>query len=160
MYPFLKSCLPTVAIRGRNSKRPWRKFCLTSKLKSSSALITPKVLSFSHAVGSSNVPLRGSTVADGSRRTGRTSIARRCRSCASHQSASCCENFVIRPDVPGQTLSVKWRCRRRFNRGYRSSGPVAVPVAAGRTRHPCSTQVAVFAERMPELFPHEVIGRS
>jgi transposase len=35
----------------------------------------------------------------------RTSIVKRSRSCASHQSASCSENFAIPLDGPGQTLS-------------------------------------------------------
>ena len=48
--------------------------------------------------------MRGSTAAEGLPRIGRTSIAKRSRSCASHQSASCSENFVIQLDVPGQTL--------------------------------------------------------
>jgi hypothetical protein len=37
-------------------------------------------------------------------RIGRTSIATRWRSCGLPQSASCSENFVIPPDVFGQTL--------------------------------------------------------
>src|SRR6266704_911280 len=45
-----------------------------------------------------------STVQD-SPRIGRTSIAQRSRSCASPQSGSCSENFVILTDVSGQTLS-------------------------------------------------------
>src|SRR5205809_7325555 len=57
-----------------------------------------------HAVGSSNAPLLGSTAAEGLPRIGRTSIATRWRSCGLPQSASCSENFVIPPDVFGQTL--------------------------------------------------------
>ena len=59
----------------------------------------------SRARSSSNARLLGSTAAEGLPRIGRASTARRWRSCASHQSASCSENFVIPPDVPGQTLS-------------------------------------------------------
>src|SRR5450432_2550528 len=92
------------AIRGRDSRRRSQKFCPTSELKSSSVRITPKDLSCSHAVGSSSAPLHGSTDAEGLPRIGRASIARRWPSCASHQSASCSENFVIPLDVPGQTL--------------------------------------------------------
>jgi transposase len=51
MYPFLKKLLPTAAIRGRNSRRPWRKSFPISKLKSSSAPIEPKDLWCFHAVG-------------------------------------------------------------------------------------------------------------
>src|SRR5258708_29207915 len=59
-----------------------------------------------HAVGSSNATLLGSTAAEGLPRIGRTSIATRWRSCGLPQSASCSENFVIPPDVFGQTLRV------------------------------------------------------
>src|SRR6476659_6358221 len=58
------------------------------------------------AVGLSSAPSPGSTAAEGLPRIGRTSIARRWHSCASHQSASCSENFVIPLDVPGQTLRI------------------------------------------------------
>src|SRR6516225_322289 len=94
-----------VATRGRTFKRPWRRSCLSSKLKSSSAPIGRKDSWCFHAVGSSNAPLLGSTAAEGLPRIGRTSIATRWRSCGLPQSASCCENFVIPPDVFGQTLS-------------------------------------------------------
>src|SRR5262249_47970872 len=60
-----------------------------------------------HGVGSSNAPLLGSTAAEGLQRIGRTSIATRWRFCGLPQSASCSENFVIPPDVFGQTLSVQ-----------------------------------------------------
>src|SRR5467141_4366898 len=93
-----------VATRGRTFKRPWRRSCLSSKLKSSSAPIGRKDSWCFHAVGSSNAPLLGSTAAEGLPRIGRTSIATRWRSCGLPQSASCSENFVIPPDVFGQTL--------------------------------------------------------
>src|SRR5262249_21864179 len=96
-----------VATRGRTFKRPWRRSCLSSKLKSSSAPIGRKDSWCFHAVGSSNAPLLGSTAAEGLPRIGRTSIATRWRSCGLPQSASCCENFVIPPDVFGQTLRVE-----------------------------------------------------
>src|SRR6266436_3388438 len=96
-----------VATRGQTFKRPWRRSCLSSKLKSSSAPIGRKDSWCFHAVGSSNAPLLGSTAAEGLPRIGRTSIATRWRSCGLPQSASCSENFVIPPDVFGQTLSKK-----------------------------------------------------
>src|SRR6516225_9086907 len=96
-----------VATRGRTFKRPWRRSCLSSKLKSSSAPIGRKDSWCFHAVGSSNAPLLGSTAAEGLPRIGRTSIATRWRSCGLPQSASCSENFVILPDVFGQTLSTE-----------------------------------------------------
>src|SRR5262249_41270376 len=76
-----------------------------SKLKSSSAPIGRKDSWCFHGVGSSNAPLLGSTAAEGLQRIGRTSIATRWRFCGLPQSASCSENFVIPPDVFGQTLS-------------------------------------------------------
>src|SRR5258707_1001042 len=106
-----------VATRGQTFKRPWRRSCLSSKLKSSSAPIGRKDSWCFHAVGSSNAPLLGSTAAEGLPRIGRTSIATRWRSCGLPQSASCSENFVIPPDVFGQTLrearlaSRAWRAR-------------------------------------------------
>src|SRR5437588_9482519 len=74
-----------------------------------------------HAVGSSNAPLLGSTAAEGLPRIGRTSIATRWRSCGLPQSASCSENFVIPPDVFGQTL--------RFLRPVRRAGTIP-PIAS------------------------------
>src|SRR5262249_32774975 len=94
-----------VATRGRTFKRPWRRSCHSSKLKSSSAPIGPEDSWSFHAVGSSNAPLLGSTAAEGLPRIGRTSIATRWRFCGLPQSASCSENFVIPADVFGQTLN-------------------------------------------------------
>src|SRR5262249_22191412 len=93
-----------VATRGRTFKRPWRGSCHSSKLKSSSAPFGRKDSWCFHGVGSSNAPLLGSTAAEGLQRIGRTSIATRWRFCGLPQSASCSENFVIPPDVFGQTL--------------------------------------------------------
>src|SRR5258708_35303692 len=59
-----------VAPRGQTFKRPWRRSCLSSKLKSSSAPIGRKDSWCFHAVGSSNAPLLGSTAAEGLPRIG------------------------------------------------------------------------------------------
>src|SRR5262247_1569391 len=97
-----------VATRGRTFKRPWRGSCHSSKLKSSSVPIGRKDSWCFHGVGSSNAPLLGSTAAEGLQRIGRTSIATRWRFCGLPQSASCSENFVIPPDVFGQTLMARF----------------------------------------------------
>ena len=51
--------------------------------------------------------LPGSIAAEGSPRIGRTAIGKRLRSCTSPQFGSCFENFVIRPKVSGQTLTLQ-----------------------------------------------------
>src|SRR6266566_2903645 len=75
----------------------------TSKRKSSSAPMAPKDLCCLHAAGSSSARLPGSTAVEGSPKIGRTSIEKRWLSCASLQSASCSESFVIMHDVSRQT---------------------------------------------------------
>src|SRR6516164_8263345 len=65
--PFLENALCRWWLPGgRTFKRPWRRSCHSSKLKSSSAPIGRKDSWCFHAVGSSNAPLLGSTAADGS----------------------------------------------------------------------------------------------
>src|ERR1022692_5211638 len=94
-------------IRDRSSTITWQSCCPTSKLKSSGAPIRPKHSSYCQSAGSLNAPSPGSTVVEDLPRTGRTSIARASLSCASPQSASCCENSVIPLDVLGQTLTLQ-----------------------------------------------------
>src|SRR5450432_319800 len=55
--------------------------------------------------GSSSAPLPGSIAAAAWPRIGSASTEKRSRSCASPQSASCSESYVIRPEVSGRTLS-------------------------------------------------------
>ena len=114
MYPFLKKLFADGGYQGRTFKRPWRRSCHSSKLKSSSAPIGRKDTWCFQAVGSSNAPLLGSTAAEGLPRIGRISIATRWRSCGLPQSASCSENFVIPPDVFGQTLRAGSRVCIRY----------------------------------------------
>src|SRR5712692_9231724 len=130
-----------VATRGQTFKRPWRRSCLSSKLKSSSAPIGRKDSWCFHAVGSSNAPLLGSTAAEGLPRIGRTSIATRWRSCGLPQSASCSENFVIPPDVFGQTLScIGVQGQRSSKRAAQRTFPHRgfVSLAAFGRRPPCT----------------------
>ena len=64
--------------------------------------------------------LLGSVAVEDWPRTGRTSIAKRSPSCASLQSASCSENFVIPPEVIGQLLELLervqkyWHCEKEL----------------------------------------------
>src|SRR5215467_15863031 len=119
-----------VAIRGGTFKKPWRRSCHSSKLKSSSAPIGREDSWCFHAAGSSNAPLLGSTAAEGLPRIGRTSIATRWRSYGLPQSASCSENFVIPPDVFGQTLSPECQHKERHT-GQVAAGPVQAGHQAG-----------------------------
>src|SRR2546430_1105752 len=143
MYPLLKKLFADGGYQGRTFKRPWRRSCLSSKLKSSSAPIGRKGSWCFHAVGSSNAPLLGSTAAEGLPRIGRTSIATRWRFCGLPQSASCSENFVIPPDVFGQTLRPKAASRparspisRQIRRTTRRSTPRSISSAAFRRTRP------------------------
>ena len=72
----------------------------------------------------------GSTAAEGSSKIGRTSTARRSRSYASPQSASCSENFVIPLDVPGQTLRDLEPLLGQYDPGLGLVGPVlSLPIS-------------------------------
>src|SRR5499426_315006 len=99
-----RHCLLTPAIKGANSTTRSKKSCLTCERRSSSARIRPKDSWCCPSAGSLSGRSRGSTAAADSPRIGKTSIAQRSRSCASPQSGSCSENFVILTDVSGQTL--------------------------------------------------------
>src|SRR5215469_1311649 len=120
-----------VATRGRTFKRPWRRSYHSSKLKSSSAPTGRKDSWCFHAVGSSNAPLLGSTAAEGLPRIGRTSIATRWRSCGLPQSASCSENFVILPDVFGQTLRPEQDSRGSRLYAPESTARILSPASGG-----------------------------
>src|SRR5262245_33966614 len=138
-----------VATRGRTFKRPWRRSCHSSKLKSSSAPIGRKDSWRFHAVGSSNAPLLGSTAAEGLQRIGRTSIATRWRSCGLPQSASCSENFVIPPNVFGQTLRIT---------GILVVGSAVSPTVSSLLGHP--DVGTVFADKvLPSLFDNVIQSR-
>jgi len=77
MYPFLKKLFADGGYQDPNSTRRSRNSCRSSKLKSSSAPITPKDLWCFPAVGLSSAPSPGSIAAEGLPRIGKTSIARR-----------------------------------------------------------------------------------
>src|SRR5262249_10594096 len=119
MYPSCKRCSLTPAIRDRNSTTRCERSCLTSKRRSSSVQIRSD-LRCCPSAGSSSVPSPGSTVAEGSPKIGRTSIAKRSHSCASPQSASCSENSAIPSDLSGQTLSLTESESRGQRRGESS----------------------------------------
>src|SRR5262249_59360645 len=88
----------------------------------------------------------GSTAAEGLPRIGRTSIATRWRSCGLPQSASCSENFVIPPDVFGQTLTDSF-----FQRG----GDWGTPEAFTLTPGPRKASTDSFLNHRPlELGKH------
>jgi Transposase DDE domain len=104
MYPFLTKLFADGGYQGPEFQKALEKAYPTSKRKSSSAPMAPKDLCCLHAAGSSSARLPGSTAVEGSPKIGRTSIEKRWLSCASLQSASCSESFVILHDVSGQTL--------------------------------------------------------
>src|SRR3979411_379815 len=106
-FPFLKRCSPTAVIEDRNLRKRLQKFCRISTLKSSNVPIRSADLWSCPNAGSWSAPLPGSIAAEGSPRIGRISTERRSRSCASPQSASCSENYAIRPEVFGQTLALQ-----------------------------------------------------
>ena len=108
MFPFLKILLLMAAIRGRSFKGRWRRFCRSSKPKSSNARTRPRASWFCHAAGLSSAPSHGSTVAAVSPRTGKISPATRSPSCASPPSASCSENSAIPHKLSGLTLTTRW----------------------------------------------------
>src|SRR5271155_5711345 len=81
-----------------------RKFDRLSRSKSSNVPIGSADLWSCPNAGSSSAPLRGSIAAAAWLKTGSASTERPWHSYASHQFASCSENFAIRPEVSGQTL--------------------------------------------------------
>ena len=72
MYPFLKKLFADGGYQGPEFQRALPKLLRPSKLKSSSAAITPKGLWCCPTDGSSNGPSTGSIAADGSPRIGKT----------------------------------------------------------------------------------------
>ena len=151
MYPFLKKLFADGGYQGPEFQQGARENPASArKLKSSSAPIRPKDLWCFHAVGSSSAPLLGSTVAEGLPRIGRTSIARRSRSCASHQSASCSENFAIPHDVPGQTLGTGANSRS-FSAGVSAcvfEVPEVGPHPGGKSPADCATTTVILWFRL------------
>src|ERR1700678_1862399 len=87
-----------------------RKFDRLSRSKSSNVPIRSAALWSCPNAVSSSAPLRGSIAAAAWLKTGSASTERPWHSYASHQFASCSENFAIRPEVSGQTLRLDGRC--------------------------------------------------
>src|SRR5712691_531824 len=100
-----KRCSPTAVIKDRNLRKRLQKFCRISTLKSSNVPIRSAGLWSCPNAGSSSAPLPGSIAAAVWPRIGSASTEKRSRSCASPQSASCSENYAIRPEVSGRTLT-------------------------------------------------------
>src|SRR5437762_8423318 len=94
----------TAAIKGRSFSPPFAKSSGKSTWRSSSAPISQRALRSCPSDGSSNAPSPGSTAAAVWPRIGSASTERHWRSCASPQSASCCESSVKKQHDPGQTL--------------------------------------------------------
>src|ERR1700678_1950686 len=88
-----------------------RKFDRLSRSKSSNVPIRSAALWSCPNAVSSSAPLRGSIAAAAWLKTGSASTERPWHSYASHQFASCSENFAIRPEVSGQTLRLMPRTR-------------------------------------------------
>src|SRR6266704_1307555 len=100
--------MPTAAIKGRSFSPPFAKSSGKSTWRSSSAPISQRALRSCPSDGSSNAPSPGSTAAAVWPRIGSASTERPWRSCASPQSASCCESSVKKHHDPGQTLKEVW----------------------------------------------------
>ena len=92
------------AIRGHCFKRRWRRFCRSSKPKSSNARISPRASRFCRAAGLSSAASHGSTAAAGSPRIGKILPATHAPASASPPSASCAENSAIPHKLSGRTL--------------------------------------------------------
>src|SRR5271165_2935770 len=84
---------------------PSRKSWLKSTSRSSSAPIKRRPSSSYRGDGSSSELSLGSDDAEGSRRIGKISTARRSPSCASPPSGLCCESYAIPHKLFGQTLT-------------------------------------------------------
>ena len=100
MYPFLKKLFADGGYQGPEFQKALAKILPQLETEIVKRSDQAKGFVVLPAVGSSSAPSLGSTAAEGLPRIGRTSIARRWHSCASHRSASCSENFVIRLMFP------------------------------------------------------------
>jgi hypothetical protein len=108
--------------------------------------------------GSSSAPLRGSIAAAAWLKTGSASTERPWHSYASHQFASCSENFAIRPEVSGQTL----RDRTLYCLFYATRHPTGIEVfrdcqvkaleEQSRTRAATKVKHAVKSTGQREIF--------
>jgi hypothetical protein len=100
MYPFLNKLFADGGYQGTEFQKALaRPPAAAQNGNRQTFRIRPKDLWCCRAVGSSSAPSPGSTDVEDLPRIGKISIARHRHSCASHQSASCFENFVILLDV-------------------------------------------------------------
>ena len=105
LFPFLQKLFADDGYQGPQFNA-LAKTLVHVNLKSSNDRIRRSASNLCPNAGLSNATLFDSIDAADLPRIGRTSIATRWRSCGLPQSASCSENFVIPPDVLGQTLKL------------------------------------------------------
>jgi transposase len=111
MYPFLQALFADAGYQGRQFHSALKKILPHLRTQIVKRSDQAKGFVVLPSAGSLSARWRGSTAAVDSPRIGRTSIAQRSRFCASPQSGSCSENFVILTDVFGQTLTKVLRAR-------------------------------------------------
>ncbi len=104
MFPFLLKLYADGGYQGPEFRRALKKILARVNVEIVKRSDQAKALSSCRNAGSLSALSLGSAAAEGSPRTGNASTAKRSPSSASPPSGSCCENYAIPHDVPGQTL--------------------------------------------------------